>query len=389
MQRGTPSPNVGPFGEMPDGRPVRLFTLVNRILATTFTLEQKEKLREFFYKLRQAFIDWNYLAMDSADFKRQEQEIERLVNASGPTMGEVTLRDGKHPKSVGIIHCVGSRDEKTNKWCSRVCCMYSLKLAHLIKEHSGAEVYNFYIDMRTPGKGYEEFYDKLLSEGVHFIRGRVAEVTDAARGPGEKDKLIVQAEDTLLGKQRRIPVDMVILMGAMEPRHDAKAVSHRFGIGCSEAGFFTERHPKLDPVATMSAGVFIAGACQGQKDIPASVGQGAAAAARVLTLISQGEVEIEPIRATINEDRCSGCRICNNLCPYNAIDYIEDLEVSRVNPALCKGCGTCVAACPSQVITGQHYTFEAIMAQIEGMLYDVRPGNGRISHTIPVPVKIA
>jgi heterodisulfide reductase subunit A len=156
----------------------------------------------------------------------------------------------------------------------------------------------------------------------------------------------------------------------MEPQKDAVEVSHRFGIGCSEAGFFTEKHPKLDPVATMTDGVFIAGTCAGPKDIPDSVEQGAAAAARVLTLIGRGEIEIEPIRATIDEDRCSGCRICNNLCPYSAIEFIEELGVSRVNPALCKGCGTCVAACPSQVIEGQHFTFDSIMAQIEGILYD-------------------
>jgi heterodisulfide reductase subunit A len=132
--------------------------------------------------------------------------------------------------------------------------------------------------------------------------------------------------------------------------------------------------------------VFIAGTCQGPKDIPDSVGQGAAAAARVLTLIGQGEVEIEPIRASIDEERCSGCRICNNLCPYGAIDYLDDLGVSRVNPALCKGCGTCVAACPSQVIEGQHYTFDSLMSQIEGILYDVRPDGEQATYE-PVPAK--
>jgi heterodisulfide reductase subunit A len=175
-------------------------------------------------------------------------------------------------------------------------------------------------------------------------------------------------------------------MAALEPRSDAVEVSHRFGIGCSEAGFFTERHPKLDPVATMSDGIFIAGVCQGPKDIPESVAQGAAAAARVLTLIGQGEVEIEPVRAQIDEERCSGCRICNNLCPYSAIDFIEDLAVSRVNPALCKGCGTCVAACPSQVIEGQHFTFDSLMSQIEGLLYDVREDGQQITYKPAAPV---
>lgn len=312
-------------------------------------------------------------------------EFERMTNASGPTNGKVVLRDGvTEPQSVAIIHCVGSRDQNYNKYCSTICCMAALKFAHLVKEKVNAEVYSFYIDMRTAFKDYEEFYHRLMEEGTHFIRGRVAEVTDAARGPDEEGKLIVQAEDTLVGKQRRIPVDMVILMAAMEPRSDAHEVSHLFGIGCSDAGFFTERHPKLDPIATMSEGVFIAGVCQGPKDIPASVGQGAAAAARVLMMIGKGEVEIEPVRAVIDEDRCSGCRICNNMCPYNAIDYIPELEVSRVNAALCKGCGTCVAACPSQVIAGQHYTFESIMAQIEGMLYDVATGNGHKQATVKV-----
>ncbi len=317
-------------------------------------------------------------------------EFERMTNASGPTSGKVVLRDGvTAPQSVAIVHCVGSRDHNYNRHCSYYCCMAALKFAHLVMEKTDAEVYSFYIDIRTPAKNYEEFYHRLLEEGVHFVRGRVADVTDAARKPEESGKLIVQAEDTLIGKQRRVPVDMVILMGALEPRSDAVEVSHRFGIGCSEAGFFTERHPKLDPVATMSDGVFIAGTCQGPKDIPNSVAQGAAAAARVLNLIGQGEVEIEPVRASIIEERCSGCRICNNLCPYNAIDFIEDLNVSRVNPALCKGCGTCVAACPSQVITGQHYTFESIMSQIDGMLYDVNGGNGAQEAVAPVPTEMA
>jgi heterodisulfide reductase subunit A2 len=310
-------------------------------------------------------------------------EVERMTNASGPTLGKLLLRDGvTEPKSVAILHCIGSRDKNTNEYCSATCCMIALKFAHLVKEKTGAEVYNFYIDMRTAFKGYEEFYNRLMNEGVRFVRGRAAEVTDAARKPEEEGKLIVQAEDTLIGKQRRVPVDMVVLMVGMEPRHDAHEVSHKFGIGCSDAGFFTETHPKLDPVATMSAGVYIAGVCQGPKDIPASVVQGKAAAAHVLGLIGQGEVEIEPVLARIDEDRCSGCRICNNLCPYDAIDYLADLGVSRVNPAVCKGCGTCVAACPSQVIHGQHYTFESIMSQIEGLLWDVRADSQHKVHFI-------
>lgn len=300
-------------------------------------------------------------------------EFERLCNAAGPTNGKIVLRDGKtEPKSVAIVHCVGSRDKNYNQHCSAICCMAALKLGHLVMEKTGAEVYSFYIDMRTNQKMYEEFYGRLLEEGMHFVRGKVAEITDAARKPSEQGKLIVQAEDTLMGKQRRIPVDMVILMGALEPQADAKEFGLTCGISCSMAGWYTERHPKLDPVATMTDGVFVAGACQGAKDIPASVAQGAAAAARVMGMITKGSVEIEPVVATINEDGCSGCRICNNMCPYNAIEYIEEKGVSRVITAMCKGCGTCVSACPAGVISGSHFTNEQIFAEIEGALYDAQ-----------------
>ena len=209
-----------------------------------------------------------------------------------------------------------------------------------------------------------------MSEGMHFVRGKVAEVTDAARLPSEEGKLIVQCEDTLVGRQRRIPVDMVILMGALEPQADARELGLKCGISCSMDGWYTERHPKLDPVATMTDGIFVAGACQGPKDIPASVAQGAAAAARIGGMITKGKVMIEPVVATINEEACSGCRICNNMCPYNAIEYIAERNVSHVITALCKGCGTCVSACPAGVITGAHFNNQQIFAEIEGILWD-------------------
>ncbi|MGB9673387.1 MAG: 4Fe-4S binding protein [Anaerolineales bacterium] len=302
-------------------------------------------------------------------------EFERLTNAAGPTGGKVVLRDGVTvPKTVGIVHCVGSRDKNYNNYCSAICCMQSLKFAHLVHERTGAEVYNFYIDMRTPAKGYDEFYQRLLDEGTHFIRGKVAEITDAAREPGEEGKLIVQVENTLVGKQMRIPVDMVILSAGLEPRHDTKEVAHLFGISCSADGWLLERHPKLDPVATMTEGILIAGCVQGPKDIPSSVAQGAAAAARVVGKIQQKEISMEPIKASINQDKCSGCRICNNLCPFNAISFIEDRMVSEVNPALCQGCGTCVAACPAGAISGTVFSDQAILAQIDGLLLkNVKP----------------
>jgi heterodisulfide reductase subunit A len=296
-------------------------------------------------------------------------EFERLSNAAGPTNGDIVLRDGvTTPEVVGIVHCVGSRDRNYNNYCSAICCMQGLKFAHIVKERTGATVYNFYIDMRTAYKAYDEFYQRVLEEGTLFVRGKVAEITDAARLPGEEGKLIIQVEDTLVGKQRRIPVDMVILSAGLEPRFDAKEVAKLFGISCSADGWFIEKHPKLDPVATMTEGVFIAGCVQGPKDIPTSVAQGAAAAARVLGRIQQGEIALEPVRATVNEQMCSGCRICNDLCPFNAILYHEDRKVSEVNPALCQGCGTCVAACPAGAISGTVFGNDQILAQIEGLL---------------------
>ncbi len=295
-------------------------------------------------------------------------EFERICNAVGPTSGKIVLKDGSEPKSVAILHCVGSRDENYHEYCSRVCCMYALKYSHLIKERTDAEVYQMYIDMRCFGKGYEEFYKRLSEEGVNFIRGKVAEVTDRAINEDEQGKLIVCGEDTLLCKTIRVPVDMVILATALEPRSDAAEVAKLLTITQSADGFFLERHPKLDPVATMTDGVFIAGCCQGPKDIPDAVAQASAAATRVLALISKGRVELEAATAVIDEEKCSGCRICNLLCPYSAISFIEDEKVSRINEALCKGCGTCVAACPSAAITHRQFTMEEITAEIEGVL---------------------
>lgn len=331
----------------------------NVILATGFDLFDARRIPQYGYgRLANVFTSL---------------EFERMVNASGPTNGRIVLRDGiTTPRSVAIVHCVGSRDKKYNEYCSRVCCMYSLKFAHLVHERApDAEVYNFYIDIRTAGKGYEEFYHRLLDEGAHFIRGRVAEITDAARQPGEEGKLIVQVEDTLIGRQRRIPVDMVILSAGLEARHDARAVAQRFGMGCDFSGFFVERHPKLEPIATMTEGIFLAGACQGPKDVPDTVVQGAAAAARVTGLINRGTVLMEPVRAHITADFCSGCRICNALCPFNAITFHADTQVSEVITALCQGCGACVAACPSAAISGAHFTTEQVMAQIGGLLWDL------------------
>jgi heterodisulfide reductase subunit A len=291
-------------------------------------------------------------------------EVERLINASGPTGGELVLRDGRKPRTVGIIHCVGSRDEHTNRWCSRVCCMYSLKLAHLVKERTGAEVYNFYIDMRTPGKGFEEFYNRVAEEGVHFIRGKVADVYPA-NGDGQ---LTLKVEDTLLGQVRKIPVDMVILAVGLEPRADATEVRRMFNISCSSEGWFLERHPKLAPVNTFTDGIFLAGCCQGPKDIPDTVAQAGAAAAEAFQLLDLGAIEMEPNTAYVLEEVCSGCKTCVGLCPYNAISFLADKHVAHINEALCKGCGTCVAACPSGSIRQHLFEDAQIFEEVHGIM---------------------
>ncbi len=296
-------------------------------------------------------------------------EFERMVNSAGPTGGKILLKNGEEPKRVAIIHCVGSRDINHHEYCSSVCCMYSLKFSHLLREHlPKAEVYEFYIDIRAPRKGFEEFYNRILKEGTILYRGRPGEITDVAETPYEEGKLIVKFENSLIGERERLPVDMAILAAALEPQKDAREVARIFNISCGTGDFFIERHPKLDPVATMTEGVFIAGCCEGPKDIRDSVAQASAAAARVLALINKGVVETEATIAEINEEQCSGCRVCNLLCPYGAITYDEEKKVSKINDAICKGCGACVAACPSAAIKHKHYTTQEIMAQIEGIL---------------------
>lgn len=289
-------------------------------------------------------------------------EFERITNASGPTQGKILTKKGEEPKSVAILHCIGSRDENYQKYCSRVCCMSSVKFAHLVKEKTDAEVFEFYIDMRTFGKQYEEFYSRVQEEGVNFIRGKGAEV---AKVDGQ---LVVRAEDTLLGAFREIPVDMVVLNTALVPRHDAEKVAQIFGISRSQDGFFLESHIKLDPVTTSTDGIHIAGCCQSPKDIPDTVAQGSAAAAQSLAVIATGKVKISPVSAWSDPDLCSGCRTCIPLCPFKAISFDEDRKVAEINQAVCKGCGSCAAGCPSNAIFVAHFNNQQLLAEIEGVL---------------------
>jgi len=298
-------------------------------------------------------------------------EIETILNSSGPTGGEFFLRkEGKFidakPKSVGIIHCVGSRDENYNAYCSRVCCMYSLKYAHLIKERTDATIYQFYIDIRAFGKGYEEFYDRLQKEGVIFIRGKPGKIIKTEISGQEK--LIVQVEDSLTQTPLHVPLDAVILSNALVPRPDARQVANLFGIGCGSENFFRELHPKLAPVSTQVDGVFLAGACQGPKDIPDTVAQGAAAAAGALSLLSRGYIVNEPTIASIDEDLCSNCKMCISVCPYDAIVEDTEKKIAVLTASKCKGCGLCVSICPSGAIEQAYYSDEAILAEIKGII---------------------
>ena len=295
--------------------------------------------------------------------------FERMTCAAGPTGGKILLKDGREPESIALVHCVGSRDQNYHEYCSRVCCMYALKYAHLAKELAKAEAYQFYIDMRCFGEGYEEFYKRLSEEGVNFIRGKVAKITDEALTDEEKGKLIVVSEDTLLGKLVRVPVDMVILCCALEPRSDVEKVGSLFGINRRADGFFLERHVKLDPVATPTEGVFIAGCCEGPRDIPDTVAQAEATAAKALSLISRGVVTTEAAISTVDEDICHGCGRCEEICAFHApkVTSKDGKLVSTINEALCKGCGACAVVCPTGAIAIKHFTQDEILAEVAAL----------------------
>jgi len=289
-------------------------------------------------------------------------QFERLTSATGPTEGEILTDEGKVPKAVAIIHCVGSRDENAHEYCSRFCCMYSLKHAHQVRDKTDAQVYEFYMDMRTSSKAYEEFYGRVQEEGVVFVRGRGAEVQVLSDG-----KLRVKGEDVGLSRLVTADVDMVILSSAIEPRPETSQVATMFGLGRTADGWFAEAHPKLRPAETSTAGIFLAGSCQGPRDIPDTVAHAGDAAQEAIQLLNKGKVIISPVVAEVTEDRCVGCSECILACPYSAVDFGAN-DKAKVNAALCHGCGTCVAACPSGAMVELHFTDEEIVAQIDGLL---------------------
>jgi len=293
-------------------------------------------------------------------------EFERLLSPSGPTGGEILI-NGKEPKKVVLIHCVGSRDETVgNEYCSRVCCMFLAKHAHMLKEKiPKAEVTAFYIDIRAFGKGYEEFYDRVRKEGVNYRRGSVSEIFR------RRGKLIVRAEDTLLGEPIEEEADLVILGAGLVPRADVTEMTRKLKITQSGDNFFLEAHPKLRPVDTFSDGIYLAGCSQGPKDIPDTVSQAKAAASSTIAILSKSQLTVAPIVAIVNEDICAGCRACEDVCNYDAHEFDPLRGVMTINAILCKGCGNCVTTCPSSAIKMNVFADNQISAQIEAMLESV------------------
>lgn len=290
-------------------------------------------------------------------------EFEQLSTPSGPTGGKIEV-NGRQPKDVVFVKCVGSRDKNLgNEYCSRVCCMYTAKQAYLVKEQiPDANVTVFYMDVRAFGKGFEEFYDRVRMEGIQYRRGNASEIYRKG------ERLIVRAEDTLLSETLEVEADLVVLAVGMVPRHDVKDVASLLKLSRSPDGFFLEAHPKLRPIDTTTDGVFLAGTCQGPKDITDTVAQAKAAASSALIPLSRGRVKIESIVSVVNQEICSGCGICEGLCTYGALSLHPWKGVMTVNQVLCKGCGACAAACPSGAITLCHFTHDQILAQLETLV---------------------
>jgi heterodisulfide reductase subunit A len=314
-------------------------------------------------------------------------EFEQLSSPSDPTGGKIEV-NGRQPKDVIFIKCVGSRDKNLgNEYCSRVCCMYTAKQAYLVKEQiPDANVTIFYMDVRAFGKGFEEFYDRVRMQGIRYRRGNASEIyrrghvlspskgdpstalrqaQDTNSGEG---RLIVRAEDTLLGETLEVEADLVVLAVGMVPRHNVKEVASLLKLSRSPDGFFLEAHPKLRPIDTTTDGVFLAGTCQGPKDIADTVTQAKAAASSALIPLSRGRVKVESIISVVNQEICSGCGICEGLCVYGALSLHPWKGIMTVNEVLCKGCGACAAACPSGAMTLSHFTHDQILAQLETLV---------------------
>ncbi len=303
-------------------------------------------------------------------------ELERLMNAAGPTKGTL-LRpsDNTHPHKIVFIQCVGSRcsDERGKSYCSKICCMYTAKHAMLIREkYPDTEVHVFYIDVRTPGKNFDEFYRRAVEQyGVDYIKGMVGKVAQVG------DKLLVQGSDLISNEQVNIEADLVVLAAAIEPDKSAKDIATMLTASIDTNNFLTEAHPKLKPVESPTAGVFLSGVCQGPKDIPETVAQASAAAAKVIGLLAKDKLSCNPCVAHSDEMICNGCSNCAKVCPYGAIEYVEKefripggVEVRRVasvNEAVCQGCGACTVTCPSSAMDLKGFSTKQIIAEVDAI----------------------
>ncbi len=298
--------------------------------------------------------------------------FERMSNASGLTGGKIIRpSDGKEPKSVVFIKCVGSRDEaKGKEYCSRACCMYTAKHAHqVIDKIEGSSAYVFYMDVRTPGKAYDEFYRRTVEEGAQYIRGRVSKIYESG------DKLIVMGTDTLLGRPVTVEADLVVLATAMVPSEGSDKIAQLVSCPTDKDGFFAEAHPKLRPVEPMTGRLFLAGACQGPRDIPDTVSQASGAAVKVVALLNNDQLATDPMISQIDEKMCSGCLVCKEVCPYKAISEKTITEriggkpvervVASVNTGLCQGCGNCTVACRAGAANLKGFTNQQVLAEVD------------------------
>ena len=355
--------------------------------ANAIDYTQKDEFIEEKYGAIVAATGFNPISMDKFDEFAYSQskdvitslEFERLMNAAGPTAGKL-LRpsDGKHPHTLVFVQCVGSRcsscAEKGKEYCSKICCMYTAKHAMLTRDkYPDTDVYVFYIDVRTPGKNFDEFYRRAVEDyGVHYIKGMVGKVSP------EGDKLVVQGSDLIANKQIKIDADLVVLAAAIEPDKSARPLATMLTASMDTNDFFTEAHPKLRPVESPTAGVFLSGCCQGPKDIPETVSQAGAAAAKVIGLLAKDKLTGNPCVAKPDELMCNGCSSCERVCPYGAITYADKefrgpnrttliRRVAQVNEAICQGCGACTVACPSGAMDLKGFASKQIMAEVDAI----------------------
>lgn len=332
---------------------IREFDVGAVILALGFNLYDATQKKEYGYSVYPNVVS-------NLDF-------ERMVSADGPNHGKVVRpSDGEVPKKIGFIQCVGSRDEKDALYCSRVCCMATVKQATMLREkYPEAEIYVYYTDMRTPGKDFEEFYQRSRDHGIVFIRGKPGEISE-----DRNHNLVIVSEDTDSGLLLQNTLDLVVLACGLRPPDGIDDIAAMLHVAKSPDGFVMEAHPKLRPAETAIPGVYVAGCAQFPKDIPDTVAQAGAAAAVAAELLTKDEIDLEPVRASIDEDLCIGCGLCELLCEYGAVDITETEEglKAHIVEVACQGCGVCTASCPQKAITLYHFTEDQLLAQVTGAL---------------------